>query len=307
MPLRPARGRPAEAPHLARRRNARSTTVMHAVPQKASPEVTSVTGTAFVVAEYRAEENDAVEPLYRDEVVGIFLSAASRRAAARVAGGFPEVRELVKIRTRYYDDMLERQIAAGCRQVVVLGAGLDTRAVRKAAPGVRFFEIDDRATMALKRHCLSQHHLADVAAFIDGNYVTDGMLPLLLANGLDVDAPTFVIWEGNTMYLDAATDLAILRQLAAGLSQVRVSFDYFVPEVITRTTGNAGMTHMADAFTAMGAPWLTGFADVRELGSDAGLMLLENVTTAVLGHIYRPRAEAPSFGPFYAIATLGSF
>src|SRR3954465_7324239 len=42
----------------------------------------NVTGTAFVVAEYRAEENYAVNPLYRDDVVGLFLSAASRRAAA---------------------------------------------------------------------------------------------------------------------------------------------------------------------------------------------------------------------------------
>ena len=280
---------------------------MHAAPQRAPDEVTSVTGTAFVVAEYRAEENYAVEPLYRDEVVGIFLSAASRRAAAQVAGEFTEVRELVKLRTRYYDDMLERQIAAGCRQVVVLGAGLDTRAVRKAAPGVRFFEIDDRATMALKRYCLAQHNLAEAAVFIDGNYVTDGMLPLLVAHGFDVDVPTFVIWEGNTMYLDAATDRAILRQLAGGLAQVRVSFDYFVPEVITRTTGNEGMTRMADSFTAMNAPWVTGFADVRQLGAETGLMLIENVTTAVLSHIYRPRAAAPTFGPFYAIATLGSF
>ena len=280
---------------------------MQAARERDPQEVSTVTGTAFVVAEYRAEENYAVEPLYRDEIVGIFLSAASRRAAAQVAGGFPEVRELVKIRTRYYDDMLERQIAAGCRQVVVLGAGLDTRAVRKAVPGVRFFEIDDAGTMALKRYCLAQHGLADAATLIDGNYVTDGMLPLLTAHGFDVTVPTFVIWEGNTMYLDAATDRAILRQLAGALSQVRVSFDYFVPAVITRTTGNEGMTHMADSFTAMNAPWVTGFTDVRELGSEVGLMLIENVTTGVLSHIYRPRAAEPTFGQFYAIATLGSF
>jgi hypothetical protein len=86
-----------------------------------------------------------------------------------------------------------------------------------------------------------------------------------------------------------------------------VSFDYFVPAVITRTTGNAGMTHMADSFTAMNAPWVTGFADVRELGSEVGLMLIENVTTGVLSGIYRPRAAEPTFGQFYAIATLGSF
>ena len=185
--------------------------------------VTNVTGTAFVVAEYRAEENYAVTPLYRDDVVGLFLSAASRRAAAQAAAGFPLVKELVKIRTRYFDDMLERQIAAGCRQVVLLGAGLDTRAVRKAAPGVRFFEIDDAATMNLKRYVLNQHRLTADVAFIDGNYVTDGMLPLLVANGLDIDAPTYVIWEGNTMYLDAASSISKKRTPGAALRTARVS------------------------------------------------------------------------------------
>jgi len=268
--------------------------------------VTNVTGTAFVVAEYRAEENYAVTPLYRDDVVGLFLSAASRRAAAQAAAGFPLVKELVKIRTCYFDDMLERQIAAGCRQVVLLGAGLDTRAVRKAAPGVRFFEIDDAATMNLKRYVLDQHRLTADVAFIDGNYVTDGMLPLLVASGLDIDVPTFVIWEGNTMYLDAAADRAVLRELRAGLAHVRVSFDYFVPAIITRTTGDPAMTQLADNFAAMNAPWITAFDDVRALASEVGMQVLEDVTTAVLSRIYRPLANAPAFGPFYAIATLGS-
>jgi methyltransferase (TIGR00027 family) len=268
--------------------------------------VTNVTGTAFVVAEYRAEENYAVHPLYRDDVVGLFLSAASRRAAAQAAAGFPLVKELVKIRTRYFDDMLDRQIAAGCRQVVLLGAGLDTRAVRKAAPGVRFFEIDDAATMSLKRYVLDQHQLSANVAFIDGNYVTDGMLSLLVAHGLDIDLPTFVIWEGNTMYLDAAADHAILNQLRASLAHVRVSFDYFVPAIIDRTTGDPALTRMADNFTAMNAPWVTAFADVRQLAAEVGLEVLEDVTTGALSRTYRPLSASPAFGPFYAIATLGS-
>ena len=268
--------------------------------------VTNVTGTAFVVAEYRAEENYAVNPLYRDDVVGLFLSAASRRAAAQAAAGFPLVKELVKIRTRYFDDMLERQVGLGCRQVVVLGAGLDTRAFRKTAPGVRFFEIDDAATMNLKRYVLNQHRLTADVAFIDGNYVTDGMLPLLVAHGLDIDVPTFVIWEGNTMYLDAAADRAILCELRAGLSQVRVSFDYFVPAVIERTTGNPALTRMAENFAAMNAPWVTAFDDVRRLAAEVGMEVLEDVTTAALSRRYRPLNSAPAFGPFYAIATLGS-
>src|SRR5262245_31005245 len=100
-------------------------------------QIRNVTGTAFVVAEFRAEEKHAARPLYRDPFVDLFLNEASRQAAARVAAGFPPMREMVKIRTRYFDDMLDRQLSAGCRQVVVLGAGLDTRAVRKAVADVR--------------------------------------------------------------------------------------------------------------------------------------------------------------------------
>ena len=45
---------------------------------------------------------------------------------------------MVKTRTRYFDDMLDAQIAGGIGQVVILGAGLDTRAVRKQSAVVRY-------------------------------------------------------------------------------------------------------------------------------------------------------------------------
>jgi O-methyltransferase involved in polyketide biosynthesis len=95
-------------------------------------QIKDVSGTAFVVAEFRAEENRAATPLYRDSVVGLFLSEESRYAAGLVAASFPPVKDMVKIRTKYFDDMLEKHLLS-FRQVVILGAGLDTRAVRKQA------------------------------------------------------------------------------------------------------------------------------------------------------------------------------
>lgn len=53
--------------------------------------IEEVSGTAFVVAEYRAEENREAAPIYRDPVVGVFLSDASRQAAERVSSRFPHV------------------------------------------------------------------------------------------------------------------------------------------------------------------------------------------------------------------------
>src|SRR6187551_113872 len=100
------------------------------------PQIRNVSGTAFVVAEYRAEENREAAPLYQDPFVGLFLDDDSRDAAGRLAATFPAVKDMVKIRTRYFDDVLERHLRTQFRQIVILGAGLDTRAVRKQAPGV---------------------------------------------------------------------------------------------------------------------------------------------------------------------------
>src|SRR5262245_14742027 len=109
----------------------RNSGVSHAVKDA----VRNVSVTAFVVAEFRAEENNAAYPLYRDSIVELFLNEQTRQAAGRVAASFPRVSDIVKIRTKYLDDTLERQIASGFKQIIILGAGLDTRAVRKPVLG----------------------------------------------------------------------------------------------------------------------------------------------------------------------------
>ena len=86
-------------------------------------------------------ENHQLRPLYRDPVVEMFLDEDTRHAAKLIADSFPPVKDMVRIRTKYLDDTLDRHIASGFRQVVILGAGLDTRAVRKQAAGVTYFEI----------------------------------------------------------------------------------------------------------------------------------------------------------------------
>src|SRR2546427_2830035 len=95
--------------------NSRSSTIGSRL-EAVMVEVRNVSGTAFVVAEFRADENSKVNPLYRDPVVGLFLSEESRRAAECVEASFPLVKDLVKIRTKYLDDMLDKQIRSDIRQ-----------------------------------------------------------------------------------------------------------------------------------------------------------------------------------------------
>ena len=266
--------------------------------------IEDVTGTAFVVAEYRAEENREPKPIYRDPVVGVFLSDASRQAAERVSSRFPPVKDMVKTRTRYFDDVLEAQIAAGIRQVVILGSGLDTRAVRKQSAGVQYFEIDDLGTIELKRRCYADARIDPGVTFIAGNYIRDDVIELLRSHGFEFDLPTYVIWEGNVMYMPLANGKEIMLQLARHLKRFRLSFDYLTEAVITKTSGYASLTTLVESFEAMRAPWLSGIDDVHSLARELGVRVIENVTTGELYRRYRGRPQLSPIFEHYSICTV---
>lgn len=268
--------------------------------------IEDVSGTAFVVAEYRAEENREATPIYRDPVVGVFLSDASRQAAERVSSRFPAVKDMVKTRTRYFDDMLEKQIGAGVRQVVILGAGLDTRGVRKQSARVKYFEIDDPATIELKRRCYADARIDPGVTLIPGNYVKDGLIELLRPNGFDVNAPTYFIWEGNVMYMPLATDKQTMLRLKEHVTQFRLSFDYLTEAVITKTTGDASLKTLVESFEAMRAPWLSGIDDIHGLARELDLRVVENTTTGELYRKYRGRPAVSPIFQHYSICTLES-
>ena len=269
--------------------------------------IENVSGTAFVVAQFRAEENRETSPLYQDPVVGLFLDEHTRRAADQVVAGCPPVGDLVKIRTRYFDDVLEAQLRAGIRQVVILGAGLDTRSVRKPAPGVTYFEIDDEATLKLKECRYEQQGIYANVTFIPGNYVFDGLIEMLGRNGFDFDLPTYFIWEGNTMYLPMASNRHVLTELKHYVKHFRLSFDYMAEAVITKTTGDAEVTRVVENFAQMGAPWVTGIRDVRRLANEFGLNVLDNFKTTDLHKIYRPgRPTTTQLFEYYSLCTVGS-
>ena len=178
--------------------------------------------------------------------------------------------------------------------------------MRKRAPGVGYFEIDDLSTLKLKEIAYEQRGIVANVMFIPGNYVTDGLIEPLIRKGFDVDAPTYFIWEGNTMYLPMESLKYVLREIRTHIPQFRVSFDYMAEAVIAKTTGDAGITKLVDSFAHMGAPWVSGIRDIRALARELGLNLYENFKTSELYRMYwqgRPMTS-PIFD-FYSVCTVG--
>jgi len=270
-------------------------------------EVREVTGTALVVAEFRARENDEAHPLYTDRVVPIFLDERTRATADRIRADFPAGEHMPRLRTRYYDDRLGEQIAQGCKQVVILGSGLDTRPVRKAAPGVAYFEIDDAGTLDLKRARYSETGTDARVTLISANYVTSGVIALLEANGFDRGLPSFFIWEGNTMYLTSTHVMKVLNDLKDNVRRFAISFDYMDEAVVGMTTGEEGATAFVERFAGMGAPWTYGLDDLPALAREAGLAVADATTVGKLFRLYWPDRPMQSvIYDHYGLCTLRS-
>ena len=198
-----------------------------------------------------------------------------------------------------------KQLRSHVRQVVILGSGLDTRAVRKAAAGVTYYEIDDAETLELKRTRYDELGFDLDLKLIPGNYVNDGMIDLLARNHFDFDQPTYVIWEGNAMYLPLDRMKWVLRELGTHVSRFHLSFDYMSEAVIAKATGDPGVTKLVESFANMGAPWLSGVSDIQSLARDLGLGLTENFRMAELSQIYRPNRQVTSrIFDFYSVCTV---
>ena len=269
-------------------------------------KIQDVTGTAFIVAEYRARENGEPNPLYRDPIVPLFLNDETRQAADRIVAKLPTGGNGVRLRTRYFDDHLDEQLAHGCRQVIILGAGLDTRAVRKQSPCVTYFEIDDADIIDFKRERLAEAGIDAPIVFISANYVTRGVIPLLQANGFDFALPTYAIWEGNTMYLTRPDVLKVLTDLREHIANFAISLDYVSKAVIAYATGDEGASSFVRRFAEMGAPWHFGVDNLEELAREAGMAVVDNVKVADLYRTYWPGRPVEGSGFFdnYSICTL---
>jgi methyltransferase (TIGR00027 family) len=136
-------------------------------------------------------------------------------------------------RTRFYDDAVTEALDAGITQVVIVGAGYDSRAWRLARPGVRFFEIDHPATQADKR----RRAPAGGPCYVPVDLNVDSLREALPNAGHDADQPSLFIAEGLTMYLQEPQVRELLHTLnamSAPGSRLAVNFGLGVEATTSR-------------------------------------------------------------------------
>lgn len=231
---------------------------------------TGVGKTALGVAMVRAEESRRSDRLFDDPYAAAFLAAApgvferEQRAAAAGVGDMAAWGAAfwshAVIRTRFFDDWLLDAVHRGIHQVVLLAAGLDTRAYRLTWPhGVHLFELDLPEVLAFKQRVLDEQaavprcHRHAVAVDLRGVWATR-----LIEAGLNPHQPTAWLLEGLLIYLSteqAAHLLTTLGELSPAGS--RVAFE--VEDLGTDTMRAQARTTAAMAeYTAL---WKGGLLD----------------------------------------------
>ncbi|MBT2547793.1 SAM-dependent methyltransferase [Arthrobacter sp. ISL-65] len=183
--------------------------------------------TALAVAAGRAVETSRADPLVTDRFAAALVVAARSHLdlptvwPAEPAEAPPLQQPLllasiyIGMRTRFIDEFLQSDTPTA--QTVVLGAGLDTRAFRLDWPaGARVIEIDSANVLRFKAHVLSRLAAEPRCELI--SLPADLSLPWreqLLATGFDPGQPTTWVLEGLLPYLDAASQRALLEEVAA--------------------------------------------------------------------------------------------
>lgn len=240
--------------------------------------------TARGAAAYRAvHQRHEAAAIFRDPFAEKILDAETRAALDEIAA-YPAhrgIRLFIVSRSRFSEEALAASVARGARQVVVLGAGLDTFSLRNPYRDVRVFEVDFPATQAWKRERLREAGLAlpDTLTFAPVDFERESLADGLVRAGFRRDRPAFFQWLGVSMYLNRETVFSTL-DFIAGVPGSAVAFDYTESFENQAPERRARLTAMAESAAARGEPWLSffdppeiaailrgkGFGDIEDLG-----------------------------------------
>ena len=255
-----------------------------------------------------AGERICYDPLARQLISPAFYLLCNLSAGYAERKG-PGVLGFLAARCRYIDDYLQACLETGLDQLVVLGAGLDSRAYRfeQLAGRVRVFEVDHPATQQVKIRKLAKvlgklpEHVTYVP--IDFNEET---LQKLFDFDYNPQIKTLFIWEGVVHYITAeAVDQTlefVLKNSAPGSS---IIFDYVYTSALTtaRKRGEIARMQRAKRYTGEGLVFGIEEGQVEAFLRVRGYTQIRNVTSEDLRQLYFTGVnQTRAIAPIYAVA-----
>jgi methyltransferase (TIGR00027 family) len=260
--------------------------------------------TALRVAIRRAAHQLVDQPPVLVDPIAVKLIGADyprdlERASHTVARDF---RAYLAVRSRFAEDHLALAVAAGVRQYVILGAGLDTFAYRNPFPTLRVFEADFPATQEGKREMLAAAGIAvpPTLTFVELDFEHKTLLEILTDAGFDSSAPSFFSWLGVAPYLTLEAFRSTLSAIGALPEGTGLAFDYSLPPETLNPERRAIFDRLAERVAAAGEPFQLFFTPEQMENElhHAGFRQIEQLDHEGLNQLYfQNRADGLRLSP----------
>jgi methyltransferase (TIGR00027 family) len=244
------------------------------------------------------------------------LAGAGRMPPARrliesvIDRRWPCVRGGVVARTRLIDEEVAAALP-GVEQVLILGAGFDTRAYRLSQlREIAVFEVDHPATQAAKQRILlrGSGRIPANVRFVPVDFGADDPASELAGSGFGSGAPTLVLWEGVTNYLDPASVDATFRFLAAAIAPGSpVLFTYVDRAMLDGSADFEGAATTLRAVRRVGEPFTFGLnpREVPGYLADLGFALESDTVVRDAAERFYPAGDCPSAPAYYHVVHAG--
>jgi methyltransferase (TIGR00027 family) len=255
--------------------------------------------TAEYMALFRALESSRPQSsrLFYDPFAPLFLHQWRKRfhALARFDLGRRFVEQLLDrsapgaraagiARTKWIDDEATQALNTAT-QLVLLGAGFDTRAYRlPSAQRVTTFELDHPETSRAKQAVLQREigSLPKQVRFVPIDFNRQSLGDVLDQAGLDRAKPACFVWEGVTNYLSAEAVDGALRQIAQAATGSVLLFTYIQREVLDHPQRFFRAEELLSRLRSYGEPWTFGLhpEEVEGYLAARGLQLMKDLSVA---------------------------
>ena len=202
-------------------------------------------------------------------------------------------RASIVARARFIEDVVAEQADRGVGQYVILGAGLDTFAQRRAeiASRLRVFEVDRPGPQAWKRQRLIElgFGIPEWLRLVPVHFQAgDAWWHGLTSAGFELDQPAVVASAGVSMYLTKDAIVATLRQVAALAPRSTFAMTFLLPLELAEADVRPGLEAAETGARASGTPFVTFFtpAEILALAGEAGFKKIRHVSAAALAQRY---------------------
>lgn len=277
--------------------------------------------TAMFAAVHRFISSLEAHPDFKgpDHLAGLFVPAKTkfflsfafirRHIRKKLTKIVPGTHEYIVARTKYFDDLFEQAIADNIPQVVFLGAGYDTRAIRfrDSVRETKLFELDAPTTQKQKRDILVKAGISvpERLSFVPINFNKESLKNVLLNAGYDKSQKSFFIWEGVTYYLPEETvkkTLGIIKKYSGAGSTV--AFDYFYKSIVQGKSDFYGAKEIMKEVSKSGEPFQFGIdqGEIESFLAENGFDILSHHTPEEFEKTYLYADDGEFFGKMYGFA-----